>query len=595
MERKDHDSGQIATPPSDPAVTTSQSYTGPTPTEVIRTAELLAGVQLRNALSRYDSRALAVGCTNFGFTIPATQSEMVDLIVRAAVSRLFYRELETSGCESSAPAKLKCICNGSFPPADTSLVECTVCHSLQHSSCMDANRSLNPYRCPACLISLLDPLMLVSGFALQPFLVPTQLVETQLDLYPCSFTIPFMTGPAVRAYVRCIRLDGESSEHVWPFYGQLRVNEGSPTIFALPAHNHPHRYNDSPQPIPLSPVSQLNVISLTRIRCKSHQATAAMRADAKFNYVAAVVLAEELSTEQLQSRVVAGRSPSVLASRGRFLEGLKRVFSEDDDCVCEEKSIRLSLEDPYLPQRLLTIPCYGERCEHLQSFDLTTYIVMNQRVKYWKCPICSKRALEPVVDTHLRALLEVLREHRISCRQVGVDRDGRFAVSGDLAIIFDDKVGAFRIGFREPLPAKVLEPIDTTEKKQQQSRGRSYYRTLMLEMEAQLRDRAVEMLSGLHRGAETRLPNWVPLDVCRSLARINSAAGRRKRLHCENDGIGIRYGVDNDLAAAASNWTKHTGTDLASRRKNGEFALPQIGYLQRRTKTKAVNGNSISN
>ena len=40
----------------------------------------------------------------------------------------------------------------------------------------------------------------------------------------------------------------------------------------------------------------------------------------------------------------------------------------------------------------LTIPCRSMTCSHLQCFDATLYIQMNEKKPTWVCPVCDKKA-----------------------------------------------------------------------------------------------------------------------------------------------------------------------------------------------------------
>ena len=40
----------------------------------------------------------------------------------------------------------------------------------------------------------------------------------------------------------------------------------------------------------------------------------------------------------------------------------------------------------------MTIPCRPSTCDHLQCFDATLYIQMNEKKPTWVCPVCDKKA-----------------------------------------------------------------------------------------------------------------------------------------------------------------------------------------------------------
>lgn len=48
----------------------------------------------------------------------------------------------------------------------------------------------------------------------------------------------------------------------------------------------------------------------------------------------------------------------------------------------------LSLKCPLSYMRL-DVPCRGTRCSHIQCFDSTSYLQLQEQGPQWSCPICS--------------------------------------------------------------------------------------------------------------------------------------------------------------------------------------------------------------
>ena len=40
----------------------------------------------------------------------------------------------------------------------------------------------------------------------------------------------------------------------------------------------------------------------------------------------------------------------------------------------------------------MTIPCRASTCTHLQCFDASTFLLMNEKKPTWICPVCDKPA-----------------------------------------------------------------------------------------------------------------------------------------------------------------------------------------------------------
>ncbi|KAJ3105926.1 SUMO ligase siz1 [Phlyctochytrium planicorne] len=71
-------------------------------------------------------------------------------------------------------------------------------------------------------------------------------------------------------------------------------------------------------------------------------------------------------------------------------ERVKRLHSIADDEVISTSQV-VSLKDPISYCRIRN-PSRSKTCLHVQCFDLETYLMMNDRIPTWTCPICSKYA-----------------------------------------------------------------------------------------------------------------------------------------------------------------------------------------------------------
>lgn len=55
-------------------------------------------------------------------------------------------------------------------------------------------------------------------------------------------------------------------------------------------------------------------------------------------------------------------------------------------------SLHVSAQTVQLGKMRLMIPCRALTCSHLQCFDATLYIQMNEKKPTWVCPVCDKKA-----------------------------------------------------------------------------------------------------------------------------------------------------------------------------------------------------------
>ena len=90
-------------------------------------------------------------------------------------------------------------------------------------------------------------------------------------------------------------------------------------------------------------------------------------------------------------------------------------------------SIQVSLRCP-LSKTRIEIPCRPSLCDHIQCFDLATYISMNKQSGKWLCPVCGKKALPQPSARHLFVdvyFLDVLNDPRTKSEEaIQVEKDG---------------------------------------------------------------------------------------------------------------------------------------------------------------------------
>lgn len=85
---------------------------------------------------------------------------------------------------------------------------------------------------------------------------------------------------------------------------------------------------------------------------------------------------------------------------------LKRAKHDEDD-IMMDRTIRYKFNWPITWKRL-TIPVKGFYCEHMECFDLESFISMNTNFRSLKCPTCNKKAVDLYVDTLTQKMLTIL-------------------------------------------------------------------------------------------------------------------------------------------------------------------------------------------
>jgi hypothetical protein len=119
-------------------------------------------------------------------------------------------------------------------------------------------------------------------------------------------------------------------------------------------------------------------------------------------YAISVALVQKLTSSDLLQRLKAKGAKHSDHTRGLIKEKLK----EDADSEITTTCLRVSLICP-LGKMRMTTPCRAITCNHLQCFDSSLFLQMNERKPTWCCPVCDKPALYDnlVIDGYFQEVL----------------------------------------------------------------------------------------------------------------------------------------------------------------------------------------------
>ncbi|KFM61605.1 E3 SUMO-protein ligase PIAS1, partial [Stegodyphus mimosarum] len=101
---------------------------------------------------------------------------------------------------------------------------------------------------------------------------------------------------------------------------------------------------------------------------------------------------------------------------------IKEKLCQDRDAEIATMSLRGSLICP-LGKIKMKLPCRALTCAHLQCFDATLYLQMNERKPKWICPVCDKPALfkNLAIDG---LFLDITQRAPSECTEVQFHEDG---------------------------------------------------------------------------------------------------------------------------------------------------------------------------
>ncbi|CEP10588.1 hypothetical protein [Parasitella parasitica] len=133
----------------------------------------------------------------------------------------------------------------------------------------------------------------------------------------------------------------------------------------------------------------------------------------EIKYIASVYLVERTPVAQLIQTMKEKR----FVTKEEVLEKCKLQKTQQEDEIIME-SETLSTRDPLAFTRI-SIPIRSTGCKHLQCFDATVYLTMNEQTPTWSCPVCYRRIEEweeLFVDEYFMEILQNTPKHISSVR-----------------------------------------------------------------------------------------------------------------------------------------------------------------------------------
>ncbi|KAJ1179393.1 hypothetical protein NDU88_004627 [Pleurodeles waltl] len=245
------------------------------------------------------------------------------------------------------------------------------------------------------------------AFALTPQQV--QQISSSMDISgtKCDFT--------VQVQLRfCLSETSCPQEDHFPPNLCVKVN-GKPCN--LPGYLPPTKNGVEPK----RPSRPINITSLVRLSTTvPNTIVVSWTAEIGRSFSMAVYLVKQLSSAVLLQRLRAKgiRNPD----HSRAL--IKEKLTADPDSEIATTSLRVSLLCP-LGKMRLTIPCRALTCSHLQCFDATLYIQMNEKKPTWVCPVCDKKG--PYEHLIIDGLFMEILKFCTDCDEIQFKEDGSWS------------------------------------------------------------------------------------------------------------------------------------------------------------------------
>ncbi|RHZ74882.1 hypothetical protein CDV55_105474 [Aspergillus turcosus] len=234
--------------------------------------------------------------------------------------------------------------------------------------------------------------------------------------------------------LRCIRISPSASEvsqhvwclteSVWPSVIYIFVNG-----VELYVRRKFHNGKDIPLDISGHLKEGLNTITLHFIRSDAESRDVV--------YALAVEVMDTLSFTQVRKLAQVLPSPQ---SRERIRRRLSSSAADDELSIVSDY-LTVNLVDPFMA-RIFNVPARGIMCEHLECFDLETYIMTRASKtgkavlkENWKCPICGAdaRPQNLIVDGFLSEVrADLVHSGRLEgARAIKIKADGSWELKSD--------------------------------------------------------------------------------------------------------------------------------------------------------------------
>ncbi|XP_031337137.1 E3 SUMO-protein ligase PIAS4 isoform X2 [Photinus pyralis] len=169
-----------------------------------------------------------------------------------------------------------------------------------------------------------------------------------------------------------------------------------------------------PRPVNITPMVKLSPTVANAIHVS-------WAADYTRGYTITVALVHKRNSNDLLQRLKSRGMKHSDHTRGL----IKEKLNEDADCEIATTCLRVSLMCPLGKMRMST-PCRSITCQHLQCFDASLFLQMNERKPTWSCPVCDKPALYDnlVIDGYFQ---DVLSSSSAEVSEIQLHKDGSWS------------------------------------------------------------------------------------------------------------------------------------------------------------------------
>ncbi|KDO34250.1 hypothetical protein SPRG_19081 [Saprolegnia parasitica CBS 223.65] len=287
---------------------------------------------------------------------------------------------------ASSIGSARCVCHG-HGYLSTATTKCKSCALVVHDKCHNLTPDNGDWCCETCRSKSFDPFFKVLDTLGQPsclrFNIPRSQTLTYdltpMDLEALRHNQGTVAG-ATELQLRCFALSHTLAEgHEWPTMTQISVN-GCPVQIVQRANPGQTNVSKVLRELPLNLV----------LHSRPGRNVIDIRGSDQYGLMFGL-LVQRVVRESLDSLVETVIQNSTNITYEDAKQTVIQSFGNDDDDDIVAMCTMLSVRCP-LSLGVIQLPARGLRCQHLQCFDLKTFLMFNKsaRSRAWKCIVCHK-------------------------------------------------------------------------------------------------------------------------------------------------------------------------------------------------------------
>lgn len=219
-----------------------------------------------------------------------------------------------------------------------------------------------------------------------------------------------LTDPSMRVMVFCAAANTGLQDIAFPHQAELKVNGGEIKANLRGLKNKP----GSTRPVDITDQLRLKLPHYAN----SVEFTYALT-NKKFYLV--LNICKTVAVDTLVANISRGKR---IPKASVILEIAKKA--KDSDIVMSSQVVSLKCPLSYMR---LSLPCRSTNCSHIQCFDATSYLQLQEQGPQWLCPICNKAAPfdQLAVDEYVK---DILAKTSRSVEQVDIEPSGEWRAHG---------------------------------------------------------------------------------------------------------------------------------------------------------------------